>query len=196
MEESELIEYVKNRLQEPGCYAHDIGHIMRVYENAKWLHEKEGGDWSVIGPAALLHDIARETEDYMKGKSNHAEEGANVAKELGFNEQVQNCIRKHSSWTGDSPNTIEEKIIWDADKLESFGAIGLARWFIMEGEQNHNETEAAERYITACEKAGMKEVSVGNMDELINAWLFTDSAKQKGKEDAIYAIEFCRKVLE
>jgi uncharacterized protein len=96
----------------------------------------------IIAPAALLHDIGRKQESNTKGKVCHAELGAQMAepllKELGYSQADQaaicHCIHAHRFRSSVAPETIEAKILFDADKLDSIGAIGIGRAFLFAGQ--------------------------------------------------------------
>lgn len=120
--------------------AHDAGHIRRVLDAALILAQKEKNvDYDVLITAALLHDIGRE-EQFRTGES-HAAVGARMAKayllEKGEGEafagHVSDCIRTHSFRKNDPPATIEAKLIYDADKLDVVGVIGIARTLLYQG---------------------------------------------------------------
>lgn len=135
----EIVEAEEN-CTDPG---HNMEHTMRVYnvclELAKDVH---GVDLEVIKYAALLHDIGgkKEIED-KSGKTDHALIGAEmvrpILREIGFNEEkikhIQDCIVSHRYKTENNPKTIEAKILFDADKLDAIGAIGIARAFVWVG---------------------------------------------------------------
>jgi len=138
--EKRVKEIVKKELQH--CPAHNFDHAMRVYNMAVRLAEKEDVDMEVVKLGALLHDIAGKKElDDSAGKTDHALEGAKVAgsilKKLGCPEKktrhIQDCIVSHRYRTNNKPETLEAKIIFDADKLETVGAIGAARAFVWVG---------------------------------------------------------------
>lgn len=120
--------------------AHDTGHIQRVLDAALILARKEKQvDTDVLIAAALLHDIGRE-EQFRTGES-HASVGARMAKayllEQGeseaFAQRVSDCIRTHSFRKNDPPATIEAKLIYEADKLDVVGVLGIARTFLYQG---------------------------------------------------------------
>lgn len=120
--------------------AHDTGHIRRVLYAALLLAGKEKGvNSDVLIAAALLHDIGRE-EQFRTGES-HASVGARMAREYlleqgeeeSFAQHVSDCIRTHSFRKNDPPATIEAKLIYDADKLDVVGVIGIARTFLYQG---------------------------------------------------------------
>ena len=134
-------EAVKKELS-GSCSAHQMDHIVRVYNLSLKLAQKERVDLGVLKAAALLHDIARVKEDSdSTGKTDHAILGSQMAKpilkKLGFSQDkikhIQSCIVSHRYRTGNEPETIEAKILFDADKLDAMGAIGLARAFVWVG---------------------------------------------------------------
>lgn len=139
-----VVEKELSRSQKP-CPAHGIEHVMRVYTIALTLAKNEDVDRDVIQAATLLHDIGsvKEMED-STGKTDHAIESAKMAepilKNLGFSKEkikhIQACIISHRYRTGNKPKTLEAKIVFDADKLETVGAIGIARAFAWVGRNN------------------------------------------------------------
>lgn len=137
----------------PRC--HDWEHTLRVLSNAKMIAKKEKKcDMRVVEIGALFHDIARADELAIKGKVCHAKKGAKLTEEMlkddGLNEalieKVVKCVRCHRYRGNEIPVTIEEKIIYDADKLDSLGAIGIGRAFLFAGRigaKVHNTLEEA-----------------------------------------------------
>lgn len=131
--------------KELSCSAHNMDHVNRVYNLAINLAGNENVDLDVLRASALLHDIARVKEDNdSTGKTDHAVLGAKMAepilKKLGFSEEkidhIQECIISHRYRTGNEPKTKEAKILFDADKLDVVGAIGVARSFVWVGRNN------------------------------------------------------------
>jgi uncharacterized protein len=127
--------------------AHDFEHILRVMYMAERLARAEGGDVAIVRAAALLHDIARHEEDSAADGAlpmDHAEVSANDARaylvEHGAEEQfvsrVGDAIRSHRFRGTAKPTSLEAKILFDADKLDSIGAIGVARAYAVCGALN------------------------------------------------------------
>ena len=115
--------------------AHDAEHIYRVLYNALEIAKgEEGVDHDVLIAACLLHDIGRkeQLEDPTKC---HAMVGSEKAWAFlcanGFSEefaaQVRHCIQVHRFRKSLPPQTVEAKILFDADKLDVTGALGIAR---------------------------------------------------------------------
>lgn len=136
---------------------HDWDHTLRVKATALRLGGQENADLEVVAAAAILHDIARPREMADQGRTDHAQLGALKAIEIlsregvgddAFRQHVAACIRTHRfrTRTGEAPATIEAKVLFDADKLDSLGAIGLARAFHFAGKTGarvHNTPEEA-----------------------------------------------------
>jgi len=137
-----IIEVVRQEMEGTDP-CHDFSHVMRVYNLCLYLAQyEENVDTSVLKIAALLHDIARLKEDLdPTGKIDHAVESAKIAekllKDLGFPETkinaVKHCIISHRFRTDNVPESIEAKILFDADKIDALGAIGIGRSFISVG---------------------------------------------------------------
>lgn len=121
--------------------AHDVLHTQRVlYIALEIAKEEHGVDLDVLIAACLLHDIGRE----MQNKNPvlcHAEEGSKLARkhlaELGWEnkkiEHIANCILTHRFRNGE-PQSIEAKILFDADKVDVSGALGTAKILFVKGE--------------------------------------------------------------
>jgi len=115
-------------------FSHDSNHIFRVEKLAKMIAKEEGADIEVLEAACLIFDVARELED--KGKiQDHAEEGVVIArrvlKEINFPkdkiEKVCHAIYVHRRSKDRIPETIEAKILRDADYLDAMGATDIVR---------------------------------------------------------------------
>jgi uncharacterized protein len=122
--------------------SHDWDHTLRVCRLCKTIGYEEEADMDVLLSAAYLHDIGRSNQDDSKGKICHAEAGAKLAasilKSMGFSrhrlQNIIHCIRAHRFRGNQAPESIEAKILYDADKLDSIGAVGVARAFLFAGE--------------------------------------------------------------
>lgn len=115
--------------------AHDAQHIYRVlYAALQIAQTEENVDYDVLITACLLHDIGRK-EQFENPSLCHAEEGAQKAHRYlldnGFSSEftwkVMHCIHTHRFRKNCQPQTLEAKILFDADKLDVTGAMGVAR---------------------------------------------------------------------
>jgi uncharacterized protein len=108
---------------------HDFDHILRVYRMAERLAVAEGADMEIVRAAALLHDAEGSNLADQAKRATHHHASADFA---GWDEQriaaVQHCIRAHRFRdTSEPPQSLEAQILFDADKLDAIGAVGLAR---------------------------------------------------------------------
>lgn len=124
-----------------GESAHDTEHIYRVLNNALVIAaEEENVDYDVLIAACLLHDIGR-PDQIANPKLCHAAVGSERAYRFlldnGFSPaaamHIRDCIRTHRFRKSDQPQTLEAKILFDADKLDVVGAIGIARTLVYRG---------------------------------------------------------------
>ena len=124
--------------------AHDFAHTLRVYKNCLIIAEDMPSvDLELLSVASLLHDVAKVKEDEdATGKTDHAVLGAQMALqillELGFGEEfarkVSDIISTHRFRADNPPQTLEAKILFDADKLDVTGALGIARTLMYKGD--------------------------------------------------------------
>ena len=134
----EIENYMKSCVKET---AHDREHIYRVLGNCIKIAENETDvDYDILLAAALLHDIGRDGK-----KKKHNEVGAEMAEEflkttafpqnkLGF---VCDAIRTHNNESYGKQETLEAKILYDADKLDAVGIMGISRSLMGIGNYNH-----------------------------------------------------------
>jgi uncharacterized protein len=114
--------------------AHDFLHVDRVARWARRIAEAEGADVEIAVAAALLHELFNHPkghpDSHLSGER-CAEEARLVLSEHGFGkiEQVCYAIRVHPFSRGIVPDTLEGKVLQDADRLDAIGAIGAARCF-------------------------------------------------------------------
>ncbi len=122
--------------------SHDWDHVKRVLKLSEMIARKKKADIFIVRLSAILHDIAREEEDKSEGTICHAEVGSRMAYDflldLELDEsrayEISQCIKTHRYRNNHAPNSIEAKILYDADKLDSIGAIGIGRAFLFSGE--------------------------------------------------------------
>ncbi len=135
--------------------SHDWEHTLRVDRLCRRIGPLEGADPLVLGLAACLHDIGRSRQDSSRGMVCHARQGADMAAAIlaphrlppDVEANVLHCIRSHRSRRGEAPQTIEAQVLFDADKLDAIGAVGVARAYLFAGEVGarlHNPDNAVE----------------------------------------------------
>ena len=141
---------VKEKLERAsGC--HDFDHTLRVLRNAELLaKELPAADLRIVRLAALLHDFARPEEMAAKGKLCHAVLGAELVRpllaEAGFEPETVDRVSQAVLTHRYRANRIPATLVYDADKLDSLGAVGIGRAFLFAGREHarlHNTREEA-----------------------------------------------------
>jgi len=138
-----------NRLRATGhsfCVAeggsHGPDHSERVLHTALSIGERMAARLDILAPAALLHDIGRREESLSRGQVCHARRGAELAapllRGLAYGDEdiraICHCIHSHRFRGAVRPVTLEAEILYDADKLDSIGAVGIGRAFLFAGQ--------------------------------------------------------------
>jgi uncharacterized protein len=140
--------YIRGDFNQPGSHGLDL--VLRVVYLCEVIGKQESADMSILLPAALFHDIARpiETEKGMP----HDEVGARMAerylRSIHYDEEripkITHAIRTHRYRSIEKPETLEARILSDADKLDAMGAVGIARTFIRAGEHQGEIRDAVD----------------------------------------------------
>ncbi|MCQ5377414.1 MAG: HD domain-containing protein [Candidatus Methanomethylicia archaeon] len=151
--------------------AHGWEHVERVRSLCRSIGASEGADLEVLDAAALFHDAAR-------GAKDHALAGAEYAKEtltsMGFSPsfcaRVHSAISSHSFSSGRAAETLEGKVLADADRLDAMGAIGIYRTI----QQNCERKLPAER---VAEHISEKLIKLAPL-------LYTETARRIGSKRA------------
>ena len=139
-----LLELARETMEREGNEdaAHDFDHLVRVMALANTIAAREGGDRPTIWAAVALHDIGQPRE--LRHGGDHALIGADMAGELlqdtpfpqAAIPAVQQAIREHRMTGGLLPRTLEGRVLYDADKIDSLGAIGIGRLYMITGRYN------------------------------------------------------------
>ena len=168
--------------------SHDINHIRRVWKYAKQIARDMDVDWEVLIAATFLHDIGRH---YPEGVREHGSVSAPIAegvlKRIGFPEEKTGnaliSIRYHDeTHPYEKRSTTESKVLYDADKLDVFGAIGVSRYLIFNALRNKTLKETVE-YV------------LGNLP-LRFEQLELEETRKIGESRFRYALDYFRKLKE
>jgi uncharacterized protein len=127
---------VQNRFQRSEDLAHGWDHINRVYKLALYIAERESADRFIVAMAALMHDLGL-TVKHTRNE-HHAEVSARLAGEImetyqiptNLQDPIKHAILSHSFSRDINPETIEARVVHDADQIDALGAIGIMRWAI------------------------------------------------------------------
>lgn len=125
--------------------AHDVLHLERVVNTAKQLCVEQGADHNVVVPAAWLHDfVIVPKNDPLRSQASRmaAKAALEYLHAVGYPAQfcpaIAHAIESHSFSAKIAPETLEAKIVQDADRLDALGAIGIARCFVTGGILNRS----------------------------------------------------------
>jgi uncharacterized protein len=120
--------------------SHDAAHLIRVWKNARRIQAEEGGDLRLLAAAVLLHDcVAVEKNAPHRAEASRlaAEKASSLLAGEGWSEEdvaaVAHAILTHSFSANLAPQTLEAKILQDADRLDAIGMVGAARCFYIAG---------------------------------------------------------------
>lgn len=205
---TELYKKIKNYMLEfMNDSAHDKEHIYRVLFIALDIakYEKEV-DMDVLIISCLLHDIGRK-EQFQNPKLCHAKIGGekayNYVKNLGFSEEkathIKACILTHRFRSNNPPNSIEAKILFDADKLDATGTLGIARTLLYNGQESE-PLYSVEKNGCILDGTNDKNPSFFQeykykLEKLYNKF-YTDRGTQIAKERQLSAIAFYSSMLK
>jgi len=175
--------------------SHDWDHTLRVLKLCHRIGPKENADMDVLSVAAYLHDIGRCFQDNSKGAICHAIKGAEMAAPLILNlslghdqkENILHCIRNHRFRGNNIPETTEAKVLFDADKIDAIGAVGIARAYLFAGEVGarlHNEDGVIENTRPySIDDTGYREYKI-KLSKIIDRIMTTEGKIIAGKRHA------------
>ena len=145
---SSAIEYVSEILGK-NSGGHDTAHSIRVYKNALAIADKESDcDLLVVSLAAILHDV----DDHKLFNNENNENARAFLADKGISDEMTENICEvinsvsFSQNRGKKPQTLEGKIVQDADRLDAMGAIGIARTFAYGGEHGRSIEESVQHF--------------------------------------------------
>ena len=139
-----------------GDGSHDLSHILRVWRNVQQISDREGGDRTILTAAVILHDcvpVPKDAADRHKASGLAAEKAAGILAWLNWTradiERAGHAIAAHSFAANIPPQTLEARILQDADRLDAIGYVGIARCFYTAGKMGsalyHPEDPQARR---------------------------------------------------
>ena len=181
---------------------HDWFHVQRVRTNAgELVAEYSSADITIVQLGALLHDIGRAKEE-EGDVEDHAEWGAEESEKLlhehgasnETSEAVAHCVRAHRYSNETVPETIEAKIVSDADNLDALDAVGLARCFAYGGEIGspvHDPSLSPDADDTVAGQTQFNHIHKKLLD-LPNR-MYTDAGKDLADERASYIQRFVQR---
>jgi uncharacterized protein len=188
--------------------AHDPEHIFRVLYQSLNIAQKrtENINYDILIASCLLHDIGR-AEQFKNKEICHAKIGGIMAKEYllknGWSEKdtehVNKCISSHRFRGDNIPETIEAKILFDSDKLDVIGCIGIARTLMYKGHVGENIYTIKDGEICTGENKNDEESFFKEYNiklKTLYEKFYTKEAKEIAKKQKEYAQLFYEKLME
>jgi uncharacterized protein len=137
--EAQFLSFVRDSAQSADV-AHDLEHIRRVVRNARAIAAAEGGLLEVVIPAAWLHDcvvLPKDSGERASASRLAAEAATAFLKEIEYPAEylagIAHAIEAHSFSANIRPESLEARIVQDADRLDAIGAVGIARCLMLGG---------------------------------------------------------------
>lgn len=201
----EKIKIIAEKMFTAAKGSHDWEHTLRVFRLCRRIGNIEGADMDVLLIAACLHDIGRCYQDASSGRICHAEKGAELAEPLiqplplsqKRKQNILHCIRSHRFRGNGTPGTIEARVLFDADKLDAIGAVGVGRAFLFAGEVGarlHNSRENIDNTQPySKEDTGYREYRVKLSK--IKDRILTDEGKRLATDRDAYMVSFFDRFL-
>ena len=181
--------------------AHDLEHIRRVVTNARRLTAAEGADWTVVMPAAWLHDcvvVPKSSPDRKRASQLAAAQAVAWLEEQGWPfgklEEIGHAIEAHSFSAGIAPRSVEAQVLQDADRLDALGAVGLARTLMLGAEMKREFYDVADPF---CQSRPADD-SIYTLDHLYCKLLTLEGTMQtaSGRKEAAQRTVFLQQFLE
>lgn len=183
--------------------AHDMQHLHRVVANARRLAAAEGADWTIIMPAAWLHDcviVPKSSPERARASQLAAEQAVQWLEQrawpYGKLDEISHAIAAHSFSAGIPPLTLEARVLQDADRLDALGAVGLARTLMLGAEMKREFYHPADPFCLS----RSPDDSVYTLDHLyckllkLEATMQTDSGKQEARQRTEFLNLFIRQM--
>lgn len=185
--------------------AHDMQHLHRVVANARRLATAEGADWTVVMPAAWLHDcviVPKSSPDRSRASQLAADQAVQwLEREAwphGKLDEISHAIAAHSFSAGIPTRTLEARVLQDADRLDALGAVGLARTLMLGAEMKREFYHPPDPFCLS----RSADDSLYTLDHLyckllrLEATMQTDSGKQEARQRTEFLNLFIRQMTD
>ena len=198
-----IIEALTERFSSDSS-GHDMDHTLRVARTSMAIQSAEGGDPDIIEIAALLHDA----DDRKLFGSEGCPFAISLMEDLGFDgdviERVITTIRQVSFKGTDSisPDSLEGRIVQDADRLDAIGAIGIARAFAYGGSRGrrmHDPSEPPKANMGADEYFANEGTTINHFHEkllLLKDMMNTDAGRKMAESRHAFMLDFLERFEE
>lgn len=183
--------------------AHDASHVERVAINAEKIGVQERADMEVVIPAIWLHDcvtVSKSSPLRNQASKLSAEKAEQLLTEWGHPldkiDSIKHAIEAHSYSANITPTTLEAKVVQDADRLDSIGAIGVARMMMVGGKLDrplYNIEDPFCNHRNADDKTWTVDHFYSKLLKL-NQGFHTEAAKQEAQKRHDYMLNFIQQM--
>lgn len=202
--EASFFKFVNAEMKEadPG---HDLAHVQRVVNSAQQIGIAEGADANVVLPGAWLHDcvvVAKDSPLRNQASRMAAERAGNYLVTIGYESSciaaIQHAIAAHSFSAKITPETLEAKVVQDADRLEAIGALGLARCLMTGGSMGTQLVDPNEPFPVN----RLADDAVSSIDHLfvkllrLPKMMQTEMGKSMAEKRAAFLVSFLRALAD
>jgi len=198
---NQLIKIAEEKISDADV-SHDFEHALRVLSNAERIAKEENGDFDIIVPAALFHDLVvypKNHPDKHISQKESAEAAVKILNSFGsFSEEkiakVKICILECSFSKGIIPKLLESKILQDADGLEATGAISIMRTYSSTGQMKRPFYNPNDPFCENREPEASKFALDLFYERLLKAAerMHTETAKRIAKRRTDFLIDFLK----
>lgn len=194
-------DYIHNL--ESADAAHDASHVQRVAVNAVKFTNIEGGDLEIVIPAVWLHDcytVSKKSELRKKASTLSAEKAEKLLLDWGYPQDniqaIKHAIAAHSYSANIMPETLEAKIVQDADRIDSIGAIGVARMMMTGGKMDCTLYNEQDPFCSDREPQDRQWTLDHFYSKLLklNSGFHTQAAQKEAQRRHDYMLEFLRQL--
>ncbi|HUW21392.1 MAG TPA: HD domain-containing protein [Candidatus Bathyarchaeia archaeon] len=183
MRQETLLERLKEKSKEimgKGKHFHDFAHVTDVYRNVEKLLKYERGNKLVLLTAALFHDVKRDSQSHGTGGAKYVNELLKSIPE--FPQDLIDSVVKVIDSHDKEQKTQDEKLFYDADKMDAFNELATARSFMMYSKEELSLKEACFKYL--------------DLIDLFFNKLHTDTAKKLIKKEYEETKRFALKLVK
>ena len=183
--------------------AHDASHVQRVAVNAIKFTQQEKANLEIVLPAVWLHDcvtVAKNSDLRSQASQLSAEKAEELLNEWNYPTQnmqaIKHAIAAHSYSANITPETLEAKIVQDADRIDSIGAIGVARMMMVGGKMDCTLYHEDDPFCRTREPQDRKWTIDHFYSKLLklNSGFHTQAAKQEAKRRHDYMLNFLKQL--
>lgn len=184
---------------------HGLDHIRRVVSNATRIAECEGADLTIVLPAAWMHDcVSVPKNSPLRSQASRlaADAASRFLTSIDFPplliQSISHCIAAHSFSARIDCESLEARVVQDADRLEALGAIGIARCLMTGGAMRQRLYHPDDPFPIDRQLADDEQSIDHFFAKLLklSQTMNTDTARQMAEQRTEFMIDFLRQLAD